>query len=420
MSTDILGDAISLDATDELREFRAEFHLPAGPDGQPIVYLTGNSLGLQPRATAAYVQSELTSWAEHGVEGHFIGEHPWFGYHEFCAEAAAHVVGGLPHEVVMMNALTVNLHLMMVSFYRPTPSRYKILIEPGAFPSDQYAFETQARFHGFDPAMAVVEISATGDHGTITDGDIERAFALHGDTTAIVLMGGVNYLTGQAFDLQKITRLAHKHGAIAGFDLAHAAGNLHLELHDWNVDFAVWCSYKYLNSGPGGVAGAFVHDRHALDAQLPRFGGWWGNDPATRFAMKSGFIPQRGAPGWQLSNAPVLPLAAFRASGDIFLRATMPRLREKSVRLSRFLDNALHQECGSKIQMLTPRNPKERGCQISFMCNSDAGALQEQLMTRGVLVDVRRPNILRAAPVPLYNSFVDVARFAQTLAQVLP
>lgn len=411
-----LQRALDLDRDDP--GHRERFHIPTR-NGRQVVYLCGNSLGLQPRATREFVGRELDAWAERGVNGHFEGERPWFAYHEQCTAAAAHLVGALPHEVVVMNALTVNLHLLMVSFYRPTAQRYRIVIEAGAFPSDRYAVASQARLHGFDPQSAIVELRPRPGESLLREEDIANWLDRSGDTVALVLLGGVNYYSGQLFDLESITRAGRSAGAAVGFDLAHAVGNVELRLHDWGVDFAAWCSYKYLNSGPGGVAGAFVHDRHARDASLPRMAGWWGNDPETRFEMPREFAPQLGAAGWQLSNAPVLPMAAFLASAELFVEAGMPALRARSLRLTAYLLELLDARCGDAIEILTPREPQRRGCQLSLGVHGGARDLQGRLDGAGIVCDFRPPDVIRAAPVPLYNTYEDVWRFVDVLAEAV-
>lgn len=410
-----LEGAQALDATDPLAKFRSRFVIPRGPTGEQLIYFCGNSLGLQPTQTKEYVDAELLSWALYGVNGHFEGQNPWFSYHELCTEAAAHIVGALPHEVVMMNALTVNLHLLMTSFYRPTADRYKIVIECGAFPSDRYAVASQAHAHGFDPADAIVELQPRDGEAFLRDDDIVEWLGENGDSVALVMISGVNYYTGQFFDLERITAAGHEAGAKVGFDLAHAAGNVRLKLHDWGVDFAAWCSYKYLNSSPGGVGGAFVHDRHSEDQTLARHAGWWGNDPDKRFSMPDKFEAQKGAGGWQLSNAPVLAMAAFRASGDMFLEATMPALRAKSEKLTAYLLALIEELPEGSIEVITPGDPARRGCQLSLRATRNAKVLQEELEKAGVVGDFRPPDVVRIAPVPLYNTFEDVWRFAEVL-----
>lgn len=408
--------AQALDAADELAPLRDEFLFPTHPSGRAI-YLCGNSLGLQPRGTRRWVERELDHWAEHAVEGHFRGERPWFSYHELFTESAAAIVGARSGEVVVMNGLTVNLHLMLVSFYQPTPQRFRIVIESGAFPSDRYAVASHARLHGFDPEDAIIELTPRDGEDLLRTEDIEALLAREGDSIALVMLGGVNYYTGQAFDLPRITAAAHAAGAKAGFDLAHAAGNLALELHDWGVDFAVWCTYKYLNSGPGGVACAFVHERWADAPELPRLAGWWGNDPGERFEMPRDFAPQSGAAGWQLSNAPVLTMAAFGASLELFTQVGMAALRRKSVALTAFLESCLAEVGTDRLTVITPSDPDARGCQLSLRVHQGGQALHDELTRRGVFCDFRRPDVVRVAPVPLYNRFEDVRFFAQIVRE---
>ena len=408
-----LTPADALDAADPLAPFRQEFHIPPGPDGQPCAYFCGNSLGLMPVAARAAVEQEFADWQRLGVEGHFHGTSPWLHYHEALAAPTARLVGAQPLEVVVMNNLTVNLHLLLVSFYRPTATRFVILMEGGAFPSDQYALESQARLHGLDPDATIVElVPRLGEH-TLRTVDILAKIAELGDTLAVVLLGGVNYYTGQAFDMAAITRAGHATGATVGFDLAHAAGNLVLHLHDWDVDFACWCSYKYLNSGPGGTSGVFVHERYAHRPELLRLAGWWGHDPADRFQMKKGFRPMPGAAGWQLSNAQIFPMAIHRASLAIIDRAGgMAALRRKSEQLTAHLEAHLR-GLGlptATLEIITPADPAQRGCQLSVLVHERGRELFDHLAARGVLADWREPNVIRLAPVPLYNSFADVDR----------
>ncbi|HET8941153.1 MAG TPA: kynureninase [Rudaea sp.] len=405
-------EALARDVADPLVCFREQFLIPPHGDGDQV-YFCGNSLGLQPRATRAALIDELDDWSTLGVEAHFRGKHPWMPYHEFVRAPLAALVGAQPDEVVAMNSLSVNLHLLMVSFYRPTSERPAILIEKGAFPSDRYAVESQIRFHGFDPASALIELESDAPDGSISDAAIERAIAEHGARIALVLMPGVQYRTGQAFDLERITTLAHAKGCLVGFDLAHAAGNLELQLHDSDCDFAVWCGYKYLNAGPGAVAGAFVHARHAR-ANVPRFAGWWGHDKSTRFKMGPHFVPTSGADGWQLSNPPILALAPLRVSLEMFQRAGMKRLREKAVALTNYLEALIDKYLAGVIEIATPREPSRRGCQLSLRVSKgrDAGrSLFEHLQAHGIITDWREPDVIRAAPVPLYNRHMDCLRF---------
>jgi kynureninase len=419
-----LAAARALDALDPLRHFRKQFIFPSHTDsltlgetismGSPgrndIRYFCGNSLGLQPKAIRQALLNELDQWAEHGVEGHFRGEYPWMHYHKFLTQQTARLVGALPHEVVVMNTLTVNLHLMMASFYRPTSTRYKIVMEAGAFPSDQYAMESQARWHGLDPEIAIVEVTPRDGEEALRTEDILQVIEDQGESVALVMFSGVNYYTGQFYDLESITKAGHQVGAKVGFDLAHAAGNLPMKLHDWGPDFAVWCSYKYLNSGPGGPSGAFIHERHANAPDLPRFAGWWGHDEAERFKMKKGFHPMYGAEGWQLSNAQIFSFAAHKASLDIFDAAGIENLRAKSLRLTAFMEQVLTEADGGRnlFKVITPSAPTQRGCQMSLLTDDRGKAIFDFLAENGVIADWREPNVIRFAPVPLYNSFEDV------------
>ena len=415
--------ARALDAADPLARFRERFFLPRHPaDGTPVVYLTGNSLGLQPRSTAAFVQAELAHWAEHGVEGHFREPGRWVDYHQRLTAPLARVMGAQPGEVVAMNTLTVNLHLLLISFYRPTKTRYKLLLEGGAFPSDQYAAESQVRLHGLDPATAIVELNPRPGEHTLRAEDIEAAIQTHGESLATILIGGINYYTGQLFDMAAITRWGHAVGATVGFDLAHAAGNVPLHLHEWGPDFACWCSYKYLNSGPGGVSGVFVHARHANRPGLPRLAGWWGHDAGVRFKMEPGFRPMPGAEGWQLSNAQVIPLAMHRAALEVVEDAGgMEVLREKAVRLTAYLEALLNDLAlpPDILENITPPDPAQRGSQLSLLVNRNGRALFEALTAAGIVADWREPNVIRIAPVPLYNSFEDAWRFVEVLRQAV-
>jgi kynureninase len=404
--------AAALDAADPLRHFRDEFLVPRHGDGEQA-YFCGNSLGLQPRGVRAALLQELDDWAALGVEAHFHGKHPWMPYHEQVREGLAHIAGALPSEVVAMNSLTANLHFLMVSFYRPTAERPAILVEAGAFPSDRYGVESQIRFHGFDPATDLIELAGDEPGGTISMEAIERVLAEHGHRIALVLWPGVQYRTGQAFDLKQITALAHARGCTVGFDLAHAAGNLPLALHDSGADFAAWCSYKYLNAGPGAVAGAFVHERHA-HSDRPRFAGWWGHDQATRFRMGPEFRPTPGAEGWQLSNPPILALAPLRVSLELFGRAGLPMLRDKSERLTGWLETQVRERLSNVLEIITPPEPERRGCQLSLRVaggRERGRALFEALAAQGIIGDWREPDVIRISPVPLYNRFTDLHRF---------
>lgn len=403
----------ALDAADPLRGFRSRFHIPQH-EGHEQAYFCGNSLGLQPTGVRAALMQELDDWAALGVEAHFRGKHPWMPYHETVRASLASVVGAQPVEVVAMNSLTANLHLLMVSFYRPTAERPAILIEAGAFPSDRHAVASQIRFHGFNPDTDLIELVPDEPAGTISMAAIERTLAEHGHRIALVLWPGVQYRTGQAFDLREISRLAHARGCTVGFDLAHAAGNLPLQLHDSGADFAAWCSYKYLNSGPGAVAGAFVHERHAR-ADVPRFAGWWGHDQASRFRMGPEFVPTPGAEGWQLSNPPILALAPLRVSLELFAEAGMDRLRERSGRLTGYLEALIRRDCADVLQVVTPAEPARRGCQLSLRVaggRERGRALFDFLAGRGIIGDWREPDVIRISPAPLYNSHADIRRFA--------
>jgi kynureninase len=404
------------DAADPLRAFRDEFLIPPH-EGRDSTYFCGNSLGLQPRAVREAVNAELDYWGELGVEGHFKGRLPWMDYHEFVRDDLAAVVGAKPSEVVAMNTLGVNLHLMMVSFYRPTKERPAILLEGGAFPTDRYAVESQIRFHGFDPVTALIELQPDEPNGTTSLAAIERALAEHGSRIALVMLPGVQYRTGQAFDLKTITTLGHKHGCMVGFDLAHAVGNLPLQLHDSNADFAIWCSYKYLNSGPGAVGGAFVHQRHAT-AVMPRFAGWWGHDKSTRFQMGPVFHPTPGADGWQLSNPPILALAPLRASLEIFRRAGMVALREKSLQLTAYLEWLVQDQLADVLDVVTPADPARRGAQLSIRViegRERGRGLFEYLKAQGIIGDWREPDVIRISAAPLYNRFADCLAFAEAV-----
>lgn len=415
--------ACNADAQDTLAGFRKKFLFPTDRAGAEQRYFCGNSLGLQAITTREYIIQELDDWQRFAVEGHFHAKHPWFSYHSLLTAPLARLTGALPLEVVCMNTLTANLHALMISFYRPTNERYKIFMEAGAFPSDQYAVETQVRLHGFNPIDAIIEVAPREGETTLRTDDILTKIEEHADTIALILIGGVQYATGQRFDMQAITAAGHAAGAQVGFDLAHAIGNVELSLHDWNVDFAAWCSYKYLNSGPGGVGGIFVHERHAQRPDLPRLGGWWGVEESTRFQMKKGFIPAAGAAGWQLSNAQVFQMAALRASLDMFDEAGFPALCAKRNTLTAYLEfllkivSAAHPNAG--VRIITPENPAERGCQISFYLEKGGKEVYNRLIQRGIILDWREPNILRTAPVPLYNSFEDVFMLASILNEEL-
>ncbi len=406
-----LAFAQQMDKEDELREYRKRFFIP-DKNGQTAVYFTGNSLGLQPKVVKFYIEEELLDWKNLGVEGHFNAKNPWFDYHKFF-EAEAKLVGAKPAEVVMMNALSTNLHLMLVSFYQPKGKRKKILMEAGAFPSDLYVVESHLQLRGgsFDEDVILLQ-PRKGEH-TLRTEDIEKTIADNASELALVMMSGVQYYTGQLFNMEAITAAGHKAGALVGFDLAHAVGNVPLQLSKWGVDFACWCTYKYLNSGPGGVGGVYVNEKHGKNAALPRLAGWWGYEEKTRFQMKPGFKPQPGAAGWQLSNAPVFSMAMHKASLDIFEEVGMEALRAKSEQLTGFLDFLIR---GNKnFTIITPEDPAQRGCQLSILTGRDGKKLFEKLGQNGIIADWREPNVIRVAPVPLYNTFIDVYHFATVL-----
>lgn len=410
--------AKQLDAQDELKHFRDQFYIPM-MHGNECIYFTGNSLGLQPKSTQDYVLNELEDWATLGVEGHFHARNPWMPYHEIFPQQLSKIVGCLSNEVVVMNQLTVNLHLLMVSFYRPTKTKYKIICEAKAFPSDQYALESQVKFHGFDYNDAVIEIAPRAYEHCIRTEDILAAIEEHKDSLALVIFGGVNYYTGQVFDMKTITAAAHKVGVFCGFDLAHAAGNIELHLHDWDVDFACWCSYKYLNSGPGGVSGVYIHEKHSTNTDLQRFAGWWGYEKETRFKMGKGFKAIPTAEGWQLSNAPILSMAAHKAALDIVEEAGMARLSAKAKMLSNYLLFVIDAvNSNQNIEVITPRNEAEKGCQVSMLMKQNGKQIFDELTKQGVIADWREPNVIRIAPVPLYNSFEDVWKFGDIITKL--
>lgn len=418
MSTSTIDTRIdyarSQDHKDPLAKYRTQFHIPMH-EGKPSTYLCGNSLGLQPVQTASYIQQELEDWAKYGVEGHFHAKNPWMPYHEFLSKPMADVVGALPHEVVVMNTLTVNLHLMMVSFYRPTSKRYKILIDYSPFPSDRYAVESQVKFHGFDPADAIIELQPKENSEIVDTEDILQLIEERGDEIALVMIGGVNYYTGQYYDVKRITEVGHRVGCKVGFDMAHGAGNVPLQLHDDGPDFAVWCTYKYLNSGPGSVAGCFVHERHADNFDLHRFAGWWGHDKSTRFLMDDTFVPMHGVEGWQLSNPPILSLAAIRASLDLFSEAGFSNLVDKSRKLVSYAEALINTIDTDRLRIITPSDIKQRGCQLSLQIDNGDKSIFEAISAKGVIADWREPDVIRIATAPLYNSYEDVWNFVQIL-----
>lgn len=406
--------AANLDATDELKDYRNRFHIPSA-NGKSLIYFCGNSLGLQPKSTRAYLEQELTDWQNLGVEGHLHAKNPWLYYHHFLTDATARLVGAKPIEVVVMNSLTVNLNLLMISFYRPTAKRNKIMMEYMAFPSDQYSVENQVKFHGYNPNDAIIELMPREGENCIRTTDILAKIDEHKDELALIMIGGVNYYTGQLFDMATISSHAKKCSTdiVVGYDLAHAAGNVKMQLHDWGVDFATWCSYKYLNSGPGGTSGVFVHEKHAENNLLPRLSGWWGNNESTRFKMQKGFIPQQGAAGWQMSNAQVLSMAAHRASLAIFDEVGMDKLIAKSKLLTGYLEFLLLSGKRKDFKIITPEDVAQRGCQLSIVMNENGKKTFDALTQNGVIADWREPDVIRVAPVPLYNTFEDVYRFAE-------
>lgn len=410
-------EAKERDDADQLSHWRNEFEFPKH-NGKDVVYMCGNSLGLMPKKARSYIEEELNDWSTFGVEGHFESKRPWFSYHHFFTDSLAKICGAKKTEVVAMNTLTVNLHLLMISFYKPTKGRYKIIMEAGAFPSDMYAVETQVKMHGFDPKDAIIEISPRKGEYCLRTEDIEEIIAKNKSKLALVMFGGVNYYTGQFFDIKKITEAAHKAGAYAGFDLAHAMGNKILHLHDWQVDFACWCSYKYLNSGPGAVGGLYVHEKHVKNEATFRLAGWWGHDEKKRFKMQKGFIPMKSAESWQMSNAQVLNMAAHRASLDIFDKVGMHALAEKSLHLTAYATTLLQELKNLSFDIITPQNPIERGCQLSLLFHKNGKKVFEALKKNGIIADWREPNVIRIAPVPLYNSYEDVYQFCNILKNI--
>lgn len=410
--------ALEMDQKDPLAKFRDQFIFPQ-VNGQEAIYFCGNSLGLQPKSVRKGLDRELQNWAQMAVDGHFHGEDAWFYAKNKSKPALAEIMGAQEHEVVAMNNLSVNLHLLMVSFYRPTSERFKIIVESGAFPSDQYMLETQVKFHGLNPEDVIVELKPRAGEHTLRTEDIIAEIKTQGDALAMVNMAGIQYYSGQLFDMQAITQAAHEVGAYAGFDLAHAAGNALLKLHDWDVDFATWCSYKYMNSGPGNISGIFVHERFAERPDLNRFAGWWGHDEGQRFKMEKGFLPMFGADGWQLANTNILALAAHQASLDIFVEAGIENLRKKSISLTGYLEYLIREISGESgiLEIITPEKASDRGCQLSLLIHCGGKAVFDEWYSRGVVGDWRNPNVIRLAPTPLYNSYMDVFRFAKILEQ---
>ncbi|MDG1715762.1 kynureninase [Lacinutrix sp.] len=421
MSNHILGIAYAkqLDKEDTVSHYREQFHIPKDKDGNNWLYFTGNSLGLQPKATQKYIQQELEDWANFGVEGHFEAKNPWMPYHEFLTESMAKIVGAKPIEVVIMNTLTTNLHLLMVSFYQPTKTKYKIVIESDAFPSDRYAVQTQLDFHGFDANEGLIEWKPRPGEELLNIEDLETILEKQGDEIALLLIGGVNYYTGQYLDLKKITQLGHAKNCMVGIDLAHGVGNIKPDLHNSGVDFAAWCTYKYLNSGPGSLGGLFVHEKHAHNKKLKRFAGWWSHNKATRFNMRQPLDVIPGAEGWQLSNPPILSMAAIKASLDMFNEVGMDALREKSERLTGYFEFLINELNNNKIKIITPSNPTERGCQLSIQVKDADKNLHKKLTEAHIITDWREPDVIRCAPVPLYNTFEDVYRMVDKLKAIL-
>jgi kynureninase len=407
------------DQLDELSNYRNQFHIPKDKNGNELIYFTGNSLGLQPKSTKSYINQELEDWANFGVKGHTEAKNPWLPYHEFLTESMANLVGAKPIEVVTMNTLTANLHFMMVSFYQPTKTRYKIVIESDAFPSDKYAVESQLRHHGFDDKEGLILWKPRKNEELLHFEDLEAILESQGEEIALLMIGVVNYYTGQYFDLKRITELGHIHGCVVGFDCAHGAGNVELSLHDSGADFAVWCTYKYLNSGPGSSAGCFVHERHAYNKNLNRFTGWWSHNKETRFNMRHEFDVLSGAEGWQLSNPPILSMAAIKASLDIFNEVGIKKLVEKSRKLTGYFEFLINGLNNKDIKIITPTNPEERGCQLSIKVNNADKGLHDKLTKAGVMSDWREPDVIRCAPVPLYNSFKDVYNMVEKLKGIL-
>jgi len=413
-----LAFAKQLDDQDPLSHLKAKFHIPKDKNGNNWLYFTGNSLGLQPKVTKNYINQELDDWANLGVEGHFEAKNPWLNYHELLTDKMAKIVGAKPIETVVMNTLTTNLHLLMVSFYRPTKTKYKIVIESDAFPSDRYAVQSQLKFHGFSEDDLIEWKPRKGEE-LLNIEDLETIVEEQGDEIALLLIGGVNYYTGQFLDIKRIATIGHSKKCVVGIDLAHGAGNVQPNLHDSNVDFAAWCTYKYLNAGPGSLAGVFVHERHAKNKELPRFAGWWNHNKATRFNMRQPFDVMEGAEGWQLSNPPILSMAAIKASLDLFDEVGMNALREKSEKLTGYFEYLIH-EIGSKdIQIITPKNPKERGCQLSIQVKNADKNLHKKLTEKHVITDWREPDVIRCAPTPMYTFFEDVYQMVAILKGLL-
>jgi kynureninase len=405
------------DQSDPLKTHREQFYFPQR-NGKDAIYFCGNSLGLQPKKVRPAIEQELNDWHHHAVEGYWKAENPWLYYQQYCSKPLTSIVGASQDELTVMNTLTVNLHLLLMSFYRPTKQRFKVLMEAGAFPSDQYAVETQVRLHGFDPETAIIEVAPRPGEHLIREEDIFDIIDQESSSLAIILLGGINYYTGQLFNMQSITEAAHRVGAVAGFDLAHVVGNVPLKLHDWEVDFAVWCSYKYLNGGPGAVGGAFIHERHARNINQQRLGGWWGNEESTRFKMEKGFKPKSRAEGWQISTAQVFNMVALKASLELFESAGMAALRDKSIKLTNYLEFLLKHIENIKFEIITPKNCKERGAQLSLLFHEKGREIQQKMTDAGIIVDWREPGVIRISPAPLYNSYGDVFHFYEIIANI--
>ena len=414
-----LDYAKQLDQEDPISYLRNEFHIPRDKDGKEWLYFTGNSLGLQPKITSKYIVQELDDWAKFGVEGHFEAKNPWLSYHELLTDTMAKVVGAKPVEVVVMNTLTTNLHLLMVSFYQPSKTKYKIIIESDAFPSDRYAVQSQLSFHGFDPEEALIEWKPKEGKQLLELEDLKSILDSQGDEVALLLIGGVNYYTGQYLDIKKIAELGHAKKCMVGIDLAHGAGNIQPNLHDSSIDFAAWCTYKYLNSGPGSLSGLFVHEKHAQRKDLPRFAGWWNHNKETRFNMRQPFDVMSGAEGWQLSNPPILSMAAIKASLDIFEKVGMDALLKKSKKLTGFFEYLINEIASDTIKIITPTNPNERGCQLSLQVKNADKNLHKKLTENNIITDWREPDVIRCAPVPMYTSFEDVYQMVSMLESLL-
>ncbi|WP_347174069.1 kynureninase [Polaribacter uvawellassae] len=414
-----LAYAKQQDTEDKLSHLRDQFHIPKDKNGNDWLYFTGNSLGLQPKNTQKYIQQELDDWANYGVEGHFEAKKPWVKYHEFLTESMAEIVGAKPIEVVVMNTLTTNLHLLMVSFYQPTKTKYKIVIESDAFPSDRYAVQSQLQFHGFNSEEGLIEWKPRKGEDLLNIDDLETIVSEQGDEIALLLIGGVNYYTGQSLDLKRIAEIGHSKNCFVGIDLAHGAGNISPDLHNSGVDFAAWCTYKYLNAGPGSLGGLFVHEKHAHNKELPRFSGWWNHNKETRFNMRQPFDVMPGAEGWQLSNPPILSMAAIRSSLDLFDKVGMDALRQKSEKLTGYFEFLINEINSDDIKIITPSNPKERGCQLSIQVKNANKSLHKKLTKNNVITDWREPDVIRCAPVPMYNSFEDVYRMVKILSLAL-